>query len=89
MEKWIWLYLAAVNVAGFALMGADKRRARQEKWRIPEWTLFAVALAGGSLGALAGMYLFHHKTRHWYFVVGVPVLLAGQIVLAVVLSQIL
>ncbi|MCD8383178.1 MAG: DUF1294 domain-containing protein [Clostridiales bacterium] len=85
MGNWIWLYLAAANVAGFVVMGADKRRARRGEWRIRERTLFAVALVGGSLGVLLGMRLFHHKTRHWYFVVGVPLILAAQIVLAVVL----
>ncbi len=89
MGNWIWLYLAAVNVAGFAVMGADKRRARRGSWRIPERTLFAVALAGGSLGVLLGMRLFHHKTRHWYFVIGVPLILALQIILAFLLCRML
>ncbi|MCD7881646.1 MAG: DUF1294 domain-containing protein [Clostridiales bacterium] len=89
MGSWIWLYLAIINVAGFAVMGADKRRARRGSWRIPERTLFAVALAGGSLGVLLGMRLFHHKTRHWYFVVGVPLILAVQVILAVALGRML
>ncbi|MCD7801965.1 MAG: DUF1294 domain-containing protein [Clostridiales bacterium] len=89
MGSWIWLYLAIINVAGFAVMGADKRRARRGSWRIPERTLFAVALAGGSLGVLLGMRLFHHKTRHWYFVVGVPLILAVQVILAVTLGRML
>ncbi|MCD8383753.1 MAG: DUF1294 domain-containing protein [Clostridiales bacterium] len=89
MGSWIWLYLAIINVAGFAVMGADKRRARRGGWRIPERTLFAVALAGGSLGALLGMRLFHHKTRHWYFVIGVPLILALQIILAFFLCRML
>ncbi len=89
MGNWIWLYLAAVNVAGFAVMGADKRRARRGDWRIPERTLFAVALAGGRLGVLLGLRLVHHKPRHWYFVVGVPLILAAQVVLAAVLRRML
>ncbi len=89
MGSWIWLYLAIINVAGFAVMGADKRRARRGSWRIPERTLFAVALAGGSLGVLLGMRLFHHKTRHWYFVIGVPLILALQIILAFLLCRML
>ncbi|MCD7753333.1 MAG: DUF1294 domain-containing protein [Clostridiales bacterium] len=89
MGSWIWLYLGIINVAGFAVMGADKRRARRGSWRIPERTLFAVALAGGSLGVLLGMRLFHHKTRHWYFVVGVPLILAVQVILAVALCRML
>lgn len=89
MGSWIWLYLAIINVAGFAVMGADKRRARRGSWRISERTLFTVALAGGSLGVLLGMRLFHHKTRHWYFVVGVPLILAVQVILAVALGRML
>lgn len=77
--KMLFLYLAAINLAAFGLMAADKRRARKHRWRIPEHTLFAVALLGGSVGALAGMYLCRHKTRHWYFVVGMPLILAAQI----------
>lgn len=76
------VYLAIINVIAFGLMAADKRRARKHLWRIPEHTLFAAALLGGSLGALVGMYLCRHKTRHWYFVVGMPLILAVQIVLA-------
>lgn len=77
--KMLFLYLAAINLAAFGLMAADKRRARKHRWRIPEYTLFAAALLGGSVGALAGMYLCRHKTRHWYFVVGMPLILAVQI----------
>lgn len=77
--KMLFLYLAAINLAAFGLMAADKRRARKHRWRIPEHTLFAAALLGGSVGALAGMYLCRHKTRHWYFVVGMPLILAAQI----------
>ena len=77
--KMLFLYLAAINLAAFGLMAADKRRAQKHRWRIPEHTLFAAALLGGSVGALAGMYLCRHKTRHWYFVVGMPLILAAQI----------
>ena len=79
----VLLYLTVVNLAAFCLMGNDKRRARKHQWRIPEHTLFAVALAGGSLGAIFGMYFWRHKTRHWYFVVGMPLILAGQLAIAV------
>lgn len=85
MGNWILLYLVVVNLAGFAVMGTDKRRAKQGRWRVQEKTLFLVALVGGSLGVLLGMHLFHHKTRHWYFVVGVPLILAAQVILAAVL----
>lgn len=84
------IYLICINVAGVVLMALDKWRAVRHAWRIPEKTLFAVALFGGSLGAWAGMYLFHHKTRHWYFVVGMPAILAVQIIIGVFfLGQIL
>ena len=64
-------------------MLADKRKARKKKWRIPESTLMLVALIGGSIGCLSGMYLFRHKTRHPKFTVGVPLILALQVVFAV------
>lgn len=79
----LYAWLAAVNLAGLALMGWDKSCARQGRRRVPEKTLFAAALLGGALGSWAGMYLFRHKTRHWYFVVGMPLILACQIALAV------
>lgn len=75
------LYLVCINLAAFALMGVDKRRARCRQWRVPEKLLFLTALLGGSAGAWAGMYVFRHKTRHWYFVVGMPVILLVQLLL--------
>lgn len=82
--KDIWLilliYLAAVNLFGLIIMGVDKSRAKRRKWRIPEATLFLVAIIGGSIGSIAGMYLFRHKTKHWYFVVGMPVILVLQLI---------
>ena len=79
-------YLAAVNVVAFAVYGADKRRAKKERRRVPEKTLFLLAIIGGSPGAWAGMYAFRHKTRHWYFVWGIPAILAAQMALAVWLA---
>ena len=80
------IYLAAVNVIAFVVYGADKRRAKKEHRRVPEKTLFLLALIGGSVGAWAGMYTFRHKTRHWYFVWGIPAILLAQVVLAVWLT---
>ena len=80
------LYLAAVNVVAFAVYGADKRRAKKGQRRVPEKTLFLLAIIGGSVGALAGMRVFRHKTRHWYFVWGIPAILAAQMALAVWLA---
>ena len=80
------VYLAAVNVIAFAVYGADKRRARKNRRRVPEKTLFLLAVIGGSVGALLGMYTFRHKTRHWYFVWGIPAILLVQIALVVWLT---
>jgi len=79
------IYLAVMNVLGVAVMWSDKRRARLHRWRIPEKVLFGVSLLGGSAGTWAGMYLFRHKTRHWYFVVGMPLILVCQAALAIYL----
>ena len=79
--------LLVTNLISFILMRHDKRCARQGKWRVPEKTLFLLAIIGGSIGAIAGMYLFHHKTRHWYFVIGMPAILVIQIVLAAVVRR--
>ena len=82
-EVWelIFLYLAAVNLAAFILMGLDKRRARKDRWRIPERVLFLPAVLGGGLGAVAGMQTFRHKTKHWKFRLGMPALMIIQIFL--------
>lgn len=71
-------YLAVMNLAGLCLMGLDKSKARRHAFRISEKTLFLVSILGGSIGTWAGMYLFRHKTRHWYFVVGMPFILVIQ-----------
>lgn len=72
-------YPIAINLLAFSLMGTDKTNARQNKRRIPEVTLFLSALLGGSLGAVVGMHFFRHKTKHWYFVVGMPLILILQL----------
>ena len=81
MTKLIILYLLIINALSFLLMLADKRKARKNLWRIPERTLFTAALFGGSIGSILGMYLFRHKTKHWYFVIGMPAILLGQLAL--------
>ena len=83
----ITTYLILVNAAGFLLMLSDKRRARHGAWRIPESTLMGVALAGGSIGAMAGMYLVRHKTRHPKFYIGIPVIIILQIGLTLFLVR--
>ncbi|MBS6195647.1 MAG: DUF1294 domain-containing protein [Clostridiales bacterium] len=79
--KLLLLYLASVNLAGLGLFGLDKYRAVKNKWRIRESTLFLLALLGGSPGCLVGMYLFHHKTRHKKFTIGIPLILVLELVL--------
>ncbi|MGN0268568.1 MAG: DUF1294 domain-containing protein [Lachnospiraceae bacterium] len=78
--KWIlFVYLFLMNLIGFLSMLIDKRRARKNGWRIRERTLFLLAILGGSIGSLSGMYVFRHKTRHWYFVLGMPLILIFQV----------
>ena len=81
------VWLTAANLAGLALMGWDKHCARRARRRVPEKVLFLAALLGGAAGCWAGMYLFRHKTRHWYFAVGMPLILACQVALAVWLCR--
>lgn len=81
MTKLIFLYLLIINAVSLLLMLADKRCAQKDLWRIPEKTLFTAALFGGSIGSILGMYWFRHKTRHWYFVVGMPAILICQLAL--------
>lgn len=82
MRPWqfITIYFVIMNILGLTVMGADKSKAKRGAWRIPEKTLFLISLIGGSIGTWAGMYLFRHKTKHWYFVIGMPVILILQIV---------
>lgn len=75
------IYLLIINVVGFAMMGIDKNRAKRGEWRIPEKTLFTCALLGGSLGTTLGMSTFRHKTKHWYFKYGMPLILVVQVLL--------
>ena len=83
----IIVYLTAVNLISFTAMGVDKSKARKRSWRIPESTLFVLALIGGSIGSIAGMHLFRHKTKHWYFLYGMPAILIIQILAVVILAS--
>ena len=84
-ELWLMLglYLLIVNLAAFLLMGVDKARAKKDRWRVPEKTLFLPVVLGGSVGGILGMRVFRHKTQHWYFRIGFPLILVLQIALVV------
>ena len=73
----VWLIL--INLTAFIAYGVDKRKAVKGQWRIPEATLIGLALAGGPVGAYAGMKVFHHKTKHVKFTIGVPVIMAAGV----------
>lgn len=79
------VYLLIINAVGFILMLVDKVKAKKNLWRIPEATLFLVAAIGGSVGSILGMYTFRHKTKHIKFIVGMPLILAAQIVIAILI----
>jgi uncharacterized membrane protein YsdA (DUF1294 family) len=81
------VYLILINAASLLLMLADKRRAKKNAWRIPEAVLMTCAIAGGSPGILVGMYAVRHKTRHPKFSIGVPVILAVQLFLWVIIMS--
>ena len=80
--KYLLIYLALINLVAFAAMGIDKAKAKRKAWRIPEATLLLLAVIGGSIGAILGMLLFRHKTRHAAFFIGLPVIFVLQCALA-------
>ena len=83
MIRIVLIVLGAVNLFTFILYGVDKLKAKRGAWRIPEATLLLAAALGGSLGALLGMELFRHKTKHWQFKILVPLFLVLHIALGV------
>ncbi len=85
MSILVW-YLAAINFTTWVVYGLDKGRAKSGKWRIPERTLLLLALVGGSLGALAGMIMFRHKTRKPKFYISVPVMFVAHCVIVTMLA---
>ncbi|MCM1189923.1 MAG: DUF1294 domain-containing protein [bacterium] len=87
MSYLLLIYLTAINLAGFIIMGVDKKRAIRHAWRISEASLFLTALAGGALGCTLGMRFFHHKTRHWYFRYGMPTIFLAQAVFLLLLLR--
>lgn len=81
--KYIIIYVIGINIIGFFAMLIDKQKAKRGSWRIPEKTLFTITLLGGGIGAIAGMYLFRHKTKKLYFTIGFPVILISETALIV------
>ena len=79
----IIIYLVIINIVGYAMMGIDKRKAQKKEWRISEAALFTPALLGGSIGCIAGMQRFRHKTKHWYFKYGMPAILIAEAALLI------
>ena len=87
VSQYVLYYLAAINAVTFLVYGVDKLRAKRGAWRVSEKTLFVLPLLGGSVGAIAGMRVFHHKTKHWYFKYGLPLILLLQLALAIWFSE--
>lgn len=83
--KILLVYLLIINAVGFILMLVDKIKAKKNLWRIPEATLFLVAALGGSIGSLLGMYVVRHKTKHIKFILGMPLILAVQVIACVLI----
>ena len=80
----IGLYIICVNLLGIIYFFIDKQKAKRQSWRTPEATLFTIALFGGSIGCLLGMYLFHHKTAKPKFYIGMPIILGIQILIVII-----
>ena len=78
-ELYFFIYVVIINIIGLLMMKIDKWKAKKNVWRIPEKAFFIVSLIGGSIGTWSGMYMFRHKTKHWYFVIGMPLILILQI----------
>ena len=83
--KNIVIYLAVINILGFLIMGLDKWKAKNGKWRIPENTLLLFTILGGGIGTISGMYIFRHKTKKAKFTVGMPAILVLEIALFIYL----
>ena len=79
------IYLIIINIVAFLAMFIDKKKAEKDRWRIKESTLLILALAGGSIGAIAGMYVFHHKTQKPRFFLGIPIIIVLQILIVILL----
>jgi uncharacterized membrane protein YsdA (DUF1294 family) len=80
MQKYIIIVLLVLNIFGFILVSLDKYKAKNRLWRIPERTFFLLSILGGSLGVYIGLFFFNHKTRRWYFMTLIPLIILAQLV---------
>lgn len=87
MYKLFLYYLILINILGYSLMYIDKRKAIKKRWRISEHNLLLVAILGGSIGSLLGMYTFRHKTKHLKFKIGIPCIIVVQCILLITISN--
>lgn len=78
--KFILIYIVFINLLLFSLMGIDKEKVKLKKWRISEKTLFLLALFGGGIGGVIGIYTFRHKTKHLKFTLGFPIIIVFQLI---------
>lgn len=86
MNEFVVFYIVIINIIGLIIIASDKKRAINKQWRVPEANLFFIAIILGSIGIFIGMYLFHHKTKHLKFVIGIPFILIVQILVIYKLS---
>ena len=86
MQKYIIIILLILNIFGFILVSLDKYKAKTRLWREPERTYFLLSILGGSIGVYIGLFFFNHKTRHWYFMTIIPLIIIAQIVFIYYLS---
>ncbi len=87
MQKFVIFLLLILNIFGFILVSLDKFKAKNRLWRIPERSFFILSILGGSVGVYIGLFLFNHKTRHWYFMTIIPLIILAQIVFIYYLSN--
>lgn len=78
--KYFIIYIITINIISFIMYGRDKRKAIRGSFRTPEKVLIGVAMIGGSVGAYAGMHMFHHKTKHAKFFIGIPLIIIVQVI---------
>lgn len=80
-------YLIIINIVGFLMMFIDKEKAKKKKWRISEKNIFLISILGGSIGTTLGMFYFRHKTKHWYFRYGLPLIIIIQVILFFIMKN--